>query len=123
MPHRVRVERGDDHRPPFMRPTLHRPPDHRLMARVEAVEIAQRDDRATQRIRDRLVMEQALHLGQGLAGLNCKSRRLTQPSAIPIWLLSRFTGHRRRILARAVFPLEGVNALRWGGRVPAALWS
>jgi hypothetical protein len=36
-------------------------PDHRLVAAVEAVEIAQRDDRAAKRVRDRRGEAQALH--------------------------------------------------------------
>ncbi len=59
--HGMRVEGGDDYRPPLVRAALHRPPDHRLVAEMEAIEIAQRDDRAAQGIRDRLVVEQALH--------------------------------------------------------------
>ena len=57
----MRVEGGDDHRPPLVRAALHRPPDHRLVAEVEAVEIAERDDRAAKRVGDRLVEAQALH--------------------------------------------------------------
>ena len=44
-----------------MRAALHRPPDHRLVAQVKAVEIAERNHRAAKRVRDRLVVEQALH--------------------------------------------------------------
>ena len=61
MVHRMRIEGRDDHRPPLMRAALHRSPDHRLVAEVKAVEIAQRDDRAAQGFRDWLVVEQALH--------------------------------------------------------------
>ncbi len=44
--HRVRVEGGDDRRPPLVGPRCDRAADHRLVAEVEAVEIAERDDRA-----------------------------------------------------------------------------
>ena len=63
------------------------------VAEVEAVEIAQRDDRAAKLLRDRLVVEQALHQGSELAGLSFKSRRLTRCVRIPKWPSSRFTGH------------------------------
>ena len=42
--HRVRVEGGDDHRPPLVEGARDRPADHRLVAEVESVEIAERDD-------------------------------------------------------------------------------
>ena len=119
----MRIEGRNDHRPSLVRSALDRSPDHRLVAEVEAVEIAQRNNGAAHGVGDRLIVGQALQLGQGLTGLNCKSRRLTRQARIPKCPPSRFTGHRRRSPARAVFPLEGANALRWGGRVPAALWS
>jgi hypothetical protein len=55
------IEGSDDHRPPLVRAALHGSPDHRLVAKMEAIEIAKRDDRAAKLLRDRLVMEQALH--------------------------------------------------------------
>ena len=57
----MRIEGRDDHRPALVRAARHRSPDHRLVAEVEAVEIAQRHDRAAQGFGDRLVEGQALH--------------------------------------------------------------
>ena len=48
MAHRMRIEGGDDGRTAFRARPGHRLADHRLMAQVEPVEIAQRDDRAAQ---------------------------------------------------------------------------
>jgi hypothetical protein len=59
--HRVGVEGRDDHRPSFMRAALHRAPDHRLVAKVKAVEIAQRQDCAAQGFRYRRIEGQPLH--------------------------------------------------------------
>ena len=42
--HRVGVEGGDDHRAALVEAALDRAADHRLVAEVEAVEIAERDD-------------------------------------------------------------------------------
>ena len=61
MAHWVRVESGDDHRPPKVEAERNRPADHRLVAEMEAVEIAERDDRAAKLFRDRLVVVQPLH--------------------------------------------------------------
>ena len=44
MPHRVRIERGDDARAAFAARPGHRLADHGLMAKMEAIEIAQRED-------------------------------------------------------------------------------
>jgi hypothetical protein len=44
-----------------VRAARHRPRDHRLMAKVKTVEIAQREDRTAQGFGDRLVKGQALH--------------------------------------------------------------
>ena len=75
--HRMRVEGRDDHRPPLVRAALHRAPDHRLVAEVEAVEIAQRDDRAAKLLRDRLVVEQALHqIGQRISWIEFQVQTL-----------------------------------------------
>ena len=61
MSYRMGIEGGDDHRPLLMRAARDRPPDHGLVAEVEAVEIAERDDRAAKRVGNRLVEGQALH--------------------------------------------------------------
>jgi hypothetical protein len=55
------VEGGDDHRPPLVRAALHRPPHDRLVAEVEAVEIAERQDGATKVAGDGGIEGQALH--------------------------------------------------------------
>ena len=75
MAHGMRIEGGDDHRASLMRAALHRAADHRLMAKVKAVKIAQRDDCAPARVRDRAIEGQALHIAADLARLTSKSRR------------------------------------------------
>ena len=52
---------ADDDRSPLVGPALHRSADHRLVAKVETVEIAERDDRSAKLVWDRLVVEQSLH--------------------------------------------------------------
>ena len=61
MPHRVRVEGGDDHRPPHVEAERDRAVHHRLVAEVKAVEIAEREDGAAELVGDGLVVEQPLH--------------------------------------------------------------
>ena len=58
---RMGVEGGDDRRSALVEGALDRAADHRLMATVEAVEIAQRDDRAAERFGYRRGEAQALH--------------------------------------------------------------
>jgi hypothetical protein len=48
---------------PFRLAPVQRLADHALMAEMEAVEIAQRQNRATQRIRHGFTMIEAYHLG------------------------------------------------------------
>ena len=50
--HRVGVEGGDDDRPALVKAALDGAPDHRLVAEVEAVEIAERDDAARRVLRE-----------------------------------------------------------------------
>ena len=57
----MRVEGGDDRRPPLMEGARDRPPDHRLVAEVESVEIAERDDAPREAVGDAAVEGQALH--------------------------------------------------------------
>ena len=59
--HRMRVEGGDDHRPPLVKAARDRPPDHRLVAEVEAVEIAEGDDAALEVVGNTAVEGQPLH--------------------------------------------------------------
>ena len=63
-PHRVGVEGGDDDRPPLVEPARDRPPDHRLVAEMEAVEIAEGEDAAPELFRDSAVEGQPLHRGR-----------------------------------------------------------
>ena len=58
---RVRVEGGDDHRPPLVEAALDRPVHHRLVAEVESVEIAEGDDAPLEVLRDAAGEGQALH--------------------------------------------------------------
>ena len=64
---RVRVEGGDDHRPPLVETARDRPPDHRLVAEVEAVEIAERDDAPLEAFGDSAVEGQPLHRARALS--------------------------------------------------------
>jgi len=57
MTNRMGVKRGDDDWASFMRPARHGAARHGLMAKVESVEIAERDDRAAQIVRDRVGMD------------------------------------------------------------------
>ena len=59
--HRVRVEGGDDDRPPLVVAARDRAPDDRLVAEVEAVEIAERDDAAAKRVGHAAIEGQPLH--------------------------------------------------------------
>ena len=59
--HRVRVEGGDDHRAALMKAALDRAPDHRLVAEMKAIEIAERDDASPQAFGDAAGECQALH--------------------------------------------------------------
>ena len=61
VPHRMRIEGGDDHGPAQVEAERDRPAHHRLVAEVEAVEIAERDDRAAKFFGDGLVVVQPLH--------------------------------------------------------------
>ena len=93
MAHRMRIEGGDDDRPALVRAALHGAADHRLVAEVKAVEIAERDDRAAKGVGDRLVEGQALHGRRGLARTalgNAGRLRLTRPLANPTWPLIPF---------------------------------
>ena len=67
MAHRVRIEGRDHHRAALVKAARDRPPDHRLVAQMKAVEIAERDDAAAECFGDRLVEGQALHR-RGLIG-------------------------------------------------------
>ena len=58
---RVRIEGGDDRRPPLMEGALHRPPDHCLVAEMESVEVAEGDDAPREAVGDAAVEGQALH--------------------------------------------------------------
>ena len=78
MAHWMGLEGGDDDRAPFVRAALHGAIDHRLMAQMEAVEIAQREDRTAQFFGDRLVEGQALHRDGGLAAIVPESTPLTR---------------------------------------------
>jgi hypothetical protein len=57
----MRIEGRDQRRPPVRAGARHRPPDHRLVPEMEAVEIAQRDDPARQMLGDNRAPVQALH--------------------------------------------------------------
>ncbi len=59
--HGVGVEGGDDHRPPLVEAALDRAPDHRLVAEMESVEIAERDDAPPEAVGDAAGEGQALH--------------------------------------------------------------
>ena len=64
----MRIEGGDDHRPPLVESALDRAADHRLVAEVEAVEIAERDDAPLQGFGDAAGEGQALHCCARLVG-------------------------------------------------------
>ena len=66
--HRMRVEGRDDHRPPLVMAAGDRSADHRLVAQVEAVEIAERDDCAAEAIGYGLVEGQPLHCAGAVSG-------------------------------------------------------
>ena len=72
---RVRIEGGDDHRPPLVEAARDRPPDHRLVAEMEAVEIAERDDAPLEAVGDAAGEGQALHW-RGLIGISGSGRCL-----------------------------------------------
>jgi hypothetical protein len=57
----MRIECGDNGRNATHPGGIHRRADHRLMTKMEAVEIAQRDNRTAQGIGGRLAGEEALH--------------------------------------------------------------
>jgi hypothetical protein len=54
-------EGGDDRGSPLVKSPLDRSPDHRLVAEMEAVEIAERDDASPQVVGDAAGEGQALH--------------------------------------------------------------
>ena len=120
--HRMRVEGGDDHRPPLVRAARDRAADHRLVAEVEAVEIAERDDRSAQARRERAVSRVRRCMSRaGLSGsVGCKSRRLTRRGAKSYLALIPFHRYtRRRIRARVGFVVvEAGSSRRDGVRVP-----
>src|SRR5439155_26592760 len=58
---RMRLERRDDHRPPLVKAACDRPTDHRLVAEMEAVEIAECDDAPPEALGDTAVEGEALH--------------------------------------------------------------
>ena len=60
---RMRIEGRDDRGTPFRFGARHRTPDHRLMAAMEAVEIAERDHRAAQGLRQRFSLERSVMTG------------------------------------------------------------
>ena len=57
----VGVEGGDDDRPPLVEAALDRSPDHRLVAEMKSVEIAERDDASPEVVGDAAGEGQALH--------------------------------------------------------------
>ena len=59
--HRVRVEGGDDHRPPLVKCARDGAADHRLVAEMESVEIAECDDAPLETVGDAAGEGQALH--------------------------------------------------------------
>ena len=94
MADRVRVEGGDDHRPPLVRAALHRAPDDRLVAEMEAVEIAERHHGAAQGARG------SAGRGSGAASFralserpaDCKCRHLNSDGPESYMALIPFTG-------------------------------
>src|SRR5690349_3564591 len=75
MAHRMRVEGGDDNRPAHMEAHCDGAAHHRLVAQMEAVEIAKRDHRPAKGVGNRLIMLEMLHWGAALSALGrrCKS--------------------------------------------------
>ncbi len=57
----MRLEGGDDYRPALVETHRDRAADHRLVAEVEAVEIAERDHAPAKAVRQGLAVRQALH--------------------------------------------------------------
>jgi hypothetical protein len=57
----MRVEGCDDHRAPLVERARHRPADHRLVAKVESVEIAECDDVPLEMIGDAAGEGKTLH--------------------------------------------------------------
>jgi hypothetical protein len=57
----MRIEGGDDHRPPLVEGARHGAADHRLVAEVEAIEIAECDDASPEVLGDAAVKGEALH--------------------------------------------------------------
>ncbi len=66
---RVRVEGGDDDRPPLMEAARDRAAHHRLVAEVESVEIAERENAPLQLIGDPAGEGKPLHWRASLSGL------------------------------------------------------
>ena len=66
----MRIESGDDAGPALAARPGQRLADHGLMAEVEAVEIAQREDRAAQGIGDGLAVIEADHGAGGASRLS-----------------------------------------------------
>ena len=93
---RVRIERGDDHRPPLVESALDRAPDHRLVAEVESVEIAEGDDAPLEVRGDAAIEGQALHCSRPLSALppGCKSLRQMLDSAVSNSYLQHIPIHR-----------------------------
>ena len=66
MAHRMRIERRDDAGAPFGACPVQRRADHGLVAKVEAVEIPQRQNRAAQMIGQGFTVIEANHGWDGL---------------------------------------------------------
>ena len=60
----MRVEGGDDHRPPLMERARDSAGDHRLVAEVESVEIAEGEDAPLEALGNAPGEGQALHCGR-----------------------------------------------------------
>lgn len=75
---RMRIEGRDDRRTPFLPRPCDGAPDHRLMAGVETVEIAEGDHPAAKRRRERCLASQSLHgapIGSARASANGPARQ------------------------------------------------
>ena len=65
--HWMRIERRNDRRPAFCARPANRFSRHRLVAKVEAIKIAQCDDRATQAFGQRLAVVEKSHAARSSA--------------------------------------------------------
>ncbi len=107
-PDGVRIEGGDDDRPALVETERDRPVHHGLMAKMESVEVAEREHASAKLFGHAVVEGEPLHdergcIGARQSGQSSRPGFLTPRAANPTSHPSRSTGFRRRIRARVGF--------------------